>query len=137
MDDRRVLLVDDDQSRPKILAELRALGYEVIELADGFAALEYLENGTNDIEYVLCGINVTGLSGKQLIRQIRSKGIPDFVFVLMIENPDTNTVKEIALAGADGVLAKPYEPESIGRILQSAKRRQEDKKLASYIKNIS
>lgn len=137
MKDNCVLLVDDDQTRIKLAADLKALAYEVIETADGFAAIECLEARGNEIGYVLCSSNAPGISGKQLIRQLQTKGMADLVFIFLVENPDSNLVREIASTGADGILTKPYDPENIGLILQSAKKRQEDRRLASYIKNIS
>jgi CheY-like chemotaxis protein len=67
-----VLLVDDDEFMRAITADiLTGLGYDVLEAADGEAALAVLNTGS-PIDLMLTDVVMTGMSGPELAHRVRA-----------------------------------------------------------------
>jgi two-component system chemotaxis response regulator CheY len=119
----RVLVVDDSTTARLLIVEAlhesarrRSREIRVTEAADGFEALRQLPRGAFDI--VLTDINMPTLSGLELIRMIRSrpeqKSLPIVAISTERDPEDARRAKD---AGADGYLGKPFEPETLDRLL--------------------
>ena len=66
-----ILIVDDEPSNVTLLSvRLRALGYGLIEAADGVEALQVLRSQSVDL--VLSDVMMPNIDGFELLRQIRS-----------------------------------------------------------------
>lgn len=120
----RVLVVDDSATARLLIVEAlhesrtrRGHAVDVIEAADGFEALRQIPRGRFDV--VLTDINMPTLSGLELIRMIRArpeqKNLP-IVAISTERAPDD--VRRAREAGADGYLGKPFEPETLDRLLE-------------------
>ena len=73
--DRRILVVDDSELVCQQLSQLLALPGRQIKVAhDGTAALECLVDG--DFSLVLSDICLPGISGLDLIREVRQRDLP-------------------------------------------------------------
>jgi signal transduction histidine kinase len=69
----RILLVDDDDAVREVTAEnLRELGYAVVEVGSGGAALDLLER-YSDIDLVLIDFAMPGMNGAELARNVQSR----------------------------------------------------------------
>src|ERR1700679_4046043 len=67
-----VLVVDDERNIRRTLdLVLRGEGYEVVEAADAEQALALLELGEAHVDVAILDINLPGMSGVDLLRQIR------------------------------------------------------------------
>jgi putative two-component system response regulator len=115
----RVLIVDDE---PAIRLVLRTLlagegGYELLEAADGQAALDLIEAFSPDA--VLCDLLMPGISGIELLRRV--KDVDDTVaFVMITGAGTTHDAVEALRLQADDYLAKPFQLDDVRRSLRRA-----------------
>ena len=124
---RRHVLVVDDSGPARLLIRqalerwARRTGQllEVVEVENGFEALRELPRARFDL--VLTDVNMPTLSGLELIRMIRARpeqgGLP---VVAISTERDAEDAVRASKAGANGYLAKPFDPESFERTLEDA-----------------
>jgi len=114
---KTILIVDDSVSmRQMTKIILKGAGYQVLEAKDGNEALETLHE---DIDLVITDYNMPNMNGITLIKEIRqgihNKSVP----ILMLTTETDQTRKEEGkLAGATGWLTKPFDKESLLRVIQ-------------------
>lgn len=107
----RCLLVDDDRDGREGYAEyLRSHGFEVDECADAEAALEAVGRQPPDI--LLVDLQLPGLSGWDLIREVRSSfsAAPIVAFSACVYPEDKRRAEE---AGCSVFLTKPLPPTEV------------------------
>lgn len=106
---RRVLIVDDDDSvrslRRATLPEEE--GFEIVEARDGAGALEAVKAAAPDL--ILLDWSMPGLSGADVLTQLRSTGSRAHVVVLTAEIEPAYRLRAQAL-GAEAFLTKPFSP---------------------------
>lgn len=104
---RVVLVVDDDDAiRGVVRSVLQADGFEVVEAADGPAALLLLDaiNGRGP-DVVVLDVMMPEIDGIEVCRRIDH----DRVRVIMLSARDDVETRDRAMeAGADGYLTKPF-----------------------------
>ena len=104
---RVVLVVDDDSAiRRVVRTVLEADNFEVVEAADGPAALLLLDaiNGRGP-EAVVLDIMMPGIDGIEVCRQIDHERVK---VVMLSARDDAETKERAAKAGADAYLTKPF-----------------------------
>ena len=106
----RVLVADDHavvrQGLKQILAD--TFGMKVVaEAADGAAVLERLRSGGVDV--VVLDLSMPGMSGVEVIKQIRREYPSVYILVLSIHSEDQYAVR-VMRAGASGYLTKESAP---------------------------
>lgn len=103
----RILLVEDDEPIRKELSELlKNAGYETACITDFASPLDEIMSASADL--ILLDINLPGVNGEQLLREIRrTEDIP----VIMVTSR-TNELDEVLSMsyGADDYITKPYNP---------------------------
>lgn len=106
----RVLVVEDDPDiRAEIAAALEAAGHDVYEAKNGEQALRQVDSVPFDL--VLLDHNLPGMSGREVLTQIRGSGRMTAVPVLMASGAgDLGRVVACIEAGAADYLVKPVEP---------------------------
>ena len=114
----QILIVDDSRTmRMLIKRTLRQAGYgghDVIEAGDGHEALVQLRDHGADL--VLCDWNMPGMSGLELLRNLRSRNskVP-FGFVT---SEGATAIRELAeREGANFVITKPFTPDVFSQVL--------------------
>ncbi|CDM66229.1 response regulator transcription factor [Pyrinomonas methylaliphatogenes] len=108
---RRLLIVDDDLSMLRLLAEyLRRLGYEVTEEEDARRAFERALLGHFDC--FIFDVAMPELDGIELLRRLRERGIDTPALFLTAHDAVENKVAGFH-AGADDYLAKPFDPREL------------------------
>jgi predicted signal transduction protein with EAL and GGDEF domain/DNA-binding NarL/FixJ family response regulator len=127
-----VLVVDDDRSMRMVLHEaLAAAGFEVIEAANGQAAIELYLDRNPDV--VLLDIVMPGMDGYEVCRRIRSlidaRSIP---ILMMTGRDDIGSIDASYDAGATDFVPKPvpysllpYRLRYLLRISQAIRRERE------------
>src|SRR5687768_6877454 len=106
-----VLVVDDEPAvRRANMRVLQTAGYTVVEAADGSHAIEALR--TREFDVVLSDITMPGMSGVQLLRNIRDID-PDMPVVLLTANPAMETAVEAVELGALKYMIKPVAPREL------------------------
>jgi CheY-like chemotaxis protein len=113
----RVLLVEDEFLINEMVAEsLSRQGFSVCALTNGTAALQYLASASVDVLFT--DINLSGgMDGMTLARRAREL-LPDLPVVYA--SGGINMFDFAWRVPRSIFVAKPYDPEMIGRILQSA-----------------
>ena len=113
----RLLLVDDDRTfRLSTAALLRQDGHEVVEAADGTAAVETLRKQRFDL--ILLDLRMPGLDGIGIVEVLRTWG--DDTPILMISGFGTvDTAVNALHTGADDFLTKPVEPDVLSARVES------------------
>ncbi len=104
---RTVLVVDDDPAiRRVVRTVLEADGFEVVEAADGPAALLLLDAimGRGP-DTVVLDIMMPGIDGVEVCRRIDHSKIK---VVMLSARDDADTRSRAAAAGADAYLTKPF-----------------------------
>jgi excisionase family DNA binding protein len=109
---RRVLVVEDDADVAAVMQRILAhAGYEARWAADGFAAGALL--GTFLPAVVTMDLSMPGLSGIEVIRQIRANPRLAGVRVLVVSALPAKDMDEALAAGADDALSKPFEAQAL------------------------
>jgi signal transduction histidine kinase len=122
----RILLVDDEESMRKVVADLLADEFEVETAADGEQALVAVLRSRPDL--IITDIVMPLLDGVELVRRLRESPNTSSIPVLLTSGraPDEVRIEGFEV-GADSYLAKPYTGRElrarIRNILQSNRRR--------------
>jgi CheY-like chemotaxis protein len=116
---RSILIVDDDETGRRIIAEvLDAAGYEVVQAANGREALELLAKRPTDL--LLTEIVMPEREGLQLIQEVR-KLHPETRIVAMSGNRRAGNYLSVArVLGASETLRKPLTVSELLRSLRAA-----------------
>jgi two-component system chemotaxis response regulator CheY len=109
----RILAVDDSTSmRNMVTFTLKSAGHDVLEAADGAAALEIAKQ--NEVDAVLADVNMPVMDGIALVRELRGLSSYKFTPILMLTTESAGDRKQAGkAAGATGWLVKPFEPEKL------------------------
>jgi DNA-binding response OmpR family regulator len=109
----RILLVDDEANiRHTVAYSLRRDGYDVVEAADGEAALSAARNQPPDL--VLLDVMLPYVDGFEIVGLIRAQAGWEAVPVLMLtaKNTERDTVRALD-AGANDFIIKPFQPQEL------------------------
>ena len=107
----RILLVEDEENyRVPLAFSLRRDGFDVVQAADGVAAVEAFEaagpSGGRALDLVLLDLMLPRLSGIEVCRRIRrASTVP--VIMLTARDSEADTVVGLRI-GADDYVTKPY-----------------------------
>ena len=109
-----ILNVDDDHAARYVKSRiLRLAGFDVVEAADGAAAMQLLEERSPDL--VLLDVRLPDVDGRELASRIKKDPHTAQVVVLQTSASHLDAKHRVASldAGADGYLATPIEPEEL------------------------
>jgi two-component system chemotaxis response regulator CheY len=111
-----ILVVDDSaMMRKVILRTLKMAGLEfdrVLEAGNGKEALVCLR--TNEVELIMCDINMPVMTGLQLLQQIKEENLAVGVPIVMVTTESSESqVRQAILCGARGYIRKPFSTEHI------------------------
>jgi CheY-like chemotaxis protein len=107
------MLIDDDLVSREVTATILTMnGYTVHTAVDGENALQLL--GARDFvpDAILMDAQMPGLSGAELIAALRAVAVAP-IYAISGSNP-----AEDVAAAADGFLSKPFDAETLGKLLQ-------------------
>ncbi|MEQ6289317.1 sigma-54-dependent transcriptional regulator [Vogesella sp. GCM10023246] len=106
-----VLVVEDDADlREALVDTLLLAGFQVVEAADGTAALEVLQR--EPVGLVISDAQMQPMDGYQLFFAIKDR-YPGLPFVLMTAYGVIERAVELLRAGASHYLLKPFEPQQL------------------------
>ena len=98
--------MDDETSLRRVLrTSLRASGFAVEEASSAGEALEVVKQHTFDL--ALLDINMPGVSGLELCRQMRDLGHPIGILMVTVRDAEKDVV-QVLEAGADDYVVKPF-----------------------------
>jgi FixJ family two-component response regulator len=112
-----ISIVDDDESvRESTKALVRSLGYSARTFA---SAEEFLESDTDETNCLILDVQMTGLSGVELLERLIAEGRQTPV-IFVTAFPDERIRNHVLDAGAIGFLRKPVSDEKLIRCLDTA-----------------
>jgi two-component system, chemotaxis family, CheB/CheR fusion protein len=115
---RRVLVVDDYEANRKTLSRmLRLMGQEVVAAADGEEALAIIKTFVPEI--ILLDINMPGMNGYEVAKQIRANPEYPMKLVALTGYGQESDIQTALSAGFDAHLVKPVEIEALEKVLSS------------------
>jgi len=118
---KRLLIVDDDAVLRPLLADyFRRLGFRVEERETGTDALEPAITGNFDC--FILDVSMPGISGLELLKRIRARGIKTPALFLTAHDEIDDKVAGFE-AGADDYLAKPFNPRELEYRVEALLRR--------------
>ena len=114
---KRVLVVEDEDAiRDFEVINLKRMGYEVTDVADGDRAWEiFLAEGGN-FDVVLLDIMMPGIDGLTLCKKIRGQNAAVGISMLSAKTQEMDKVSAL-MYGADDYVTKPFGPaELVARV---------------------
>jgi two-component system chemotaxis response regulator CheY len=111
-----VLVVDDSaMMRKVVLRVLKMADVEfetTLEAGNGDEALSLIRE--NKLGLIMCDINMPGMSGLELLQQIKNENLANGVPIVMVTTENSEPqVRQAILAGARGYIRKPFTVEHI------------------------
>lgn len=115
---RNVLIAEDDESLRALLERyLRGKGHTTVAVPDGTQALVRIRQQLFDV--ALVDINMPGLDGLEVLRQMHNEPDPPEVVIMTGEGTVDSAITAVKL-GAYGYVTKPYRMEEIEVVVQKA-----------------
>ena len=128
---RTVLVVDDEMINREILCQILKEKYEVIQAADGTAALDIISKRCDELSLVLLDLLMPGVSGLDLLKHIRNTKVFRQLPVIVLTSDSKSEVDCLRMGAAD-FISKPYpQPEVILARVERTIELYEDRKLVS------
>ena len=120
-----ILLVDDDTELSDMLAEyLQPEGMSVTAVATGTQGLRHAQQ--EDYDLIVLDVMLPGLSGFDVLRQLRESGSRTPVLMLTARGDDVDRIVGLEM-GADDYLPKPFNPrELLARVKAILRRTHEE-----------
>ena len=129
-----LLLVDDDPTNRDLLSRrLKRAGYHTELAGDGFEALEVLAK--RDVDLVLLDSMMPGMSGVELLRQLRQRFSPARLPIIMVTAVgESERVVEALNLGANDYISKPVDfPVALARIKAQLERKHSEESLIESV----
>ena len=119
--EEKILLVEDEEKLARMVElELRYEGYEVEKAFDGRTGLERALSGSFDL--VLLDIMLPQLSGMEVLRRLRKEGVQLPVIMLTARDSVIDKVSGLD-SGADDYITKPFAIEELLARIRAALRK--------------
>ena len=120
----RVLLVDDDSQLTEMLAEyLQPEGMAITAVGSGTQGLSRAQQDEYDL--IILDVMLPGLSGFDVLRQLRQGGVQSPVLMLTARGDDVDRIVGLEM-GADDYLPKPFNPRELLARVKAILRRARD-----------
>ena len=118
-----ILIVDDDPDIRNVLNLLLRSDYETAEAADGFAAVEYIQQNP-ETDLVILDVMMPGMDGIETCGKIReSSNVP--ILFLTAKSAEQDRIAAYR-SGGDDFLSKPFsQPELLAKVSSLLRRYRE------------
>jgi CheY-like chemotaxis protein len=126
----RVLVIDDDDlTRDIVSLLLSGAGYSVETSDSGDAALLHLQTTPQPPQVVLTDLQMPGTTGTELARRLRTLCAPATTLLAMSATPPNDQ----SASEFDGLLLKPFTPETFAAAIASETPRMDKKSSAATV----
>lgn len=118
----RVLVADDHEvARTLVVHTLQAIGFDVMAVADGRAALEHA--ATYRPALMLIDVNMPELNGFELLKRLKTTPeLQNIPVVMLTASGSSQDIAEALDIGAADYLTKPFSPaELLARVRRLAR----------------
>ena len=119
----KILIVDDDPDIRNVLNLLLRSDYETAEAADGFAAVEYIQQNP-ETDLVILDVMMPGMDGIETCEKIREfSNVP--ILFLTAKSAEQDRIAAYR-SGGDDFLSKPFsQPELLAKVSSLLRRYRE------------
>jgi len=115
--DIKILIVEDDENLRFLTAmRLKTEGYQVIEEADGIAAVEAINSEKPDI--VLLDWMLPGKEGSEVCEEVRKQGFEGLIIMMTAKAQDVDKIDAYQF-GASDYVTKPFNMDVLVAMLES------------------
>ena len=105
---KRILVAEDESAiRDFVVINLKRVGYDVVDVPSGEAALEEFSKSGGDFDVVLLDVMMPGIDGFEVCKQIRAKSGSTGIIMLTAKTQEMDKVSGLML-GADDYVTKPF-----------------------------
>ncbi len=116
---KRILLVDDSDIDRMMLNTMLCDQFEVIEMCDGFAAIEFLRENRNNLDVVLLDISMPVVDGFDVLEAMKEDQITNPPVILITSEATLDNVQKARQFGISNFLKKPFKrADMLARIRQ-------------------
>lgn len=128
----RVLLIDDDPMMGELMSPvLSELGLNKVTIAnDGEKALEWVDNGEESPELILCDLRMPGMDGIRFLRHLSERQYQGEIVIMSGGNPRLlETVYDLGIARQlriRGALEKPITSKALAKVLEGSIKRSQN-----------
>ncbi len=122
---KKILSVDDSLTMRKIIkTPVEALGYELLEAAEGFSGLEVLSKEFNNVALILLDWNMPGMDGMEFLQTVKKNALYRLIPIIMVttEAEKENIVKAVQ-QGVNNYILKPFSTEELTKKVTQCVRR--------------
>ena len=114
---KRILIAEDETAiRDFVVINLQRVGYEVIDVNSGEAAIETFDKMGGDFDIALLDIMMPGKDGFEVCKYIRARSNAIGIIMLSAKTQEMDKVSGLMM-GADDYVTKPFSPsELIARV---------------------
>lgn len=114
-----ILVIDDEQSVRKLIAEILAFaGFEVLEASGGTSGAQLAKETLPDL--ILCDVSMPDQDGFQTLRQVRQDAnLAATPFVFLTGKTDHEDMRQGMVSGADDYLTKPFSANELIESVQA------------------
>jgi DNA-binding response OmpR family regulator len=113
-----ILVIDDDPDIRLLLRyELSPHGHDILEAGDGLQALAAIDS--EPIDVVLLDMMMPVLDGWQVLKRMDTDNGPPVVVITAMSSEGDRHVGELLELGALDVIAKPFEPDWLVRLIDA------------------
>ncbi len=117
----RILVIEDDRAiRLSLEEDLATEGYDVELASDGASGLAIAMRGEHHL--ILLDLMLPGMSGLDVCRELRRKGIRTAIIMLTARSQDMDKVIGLEL-GADDYITKPFNSHELRSRIRAVLRR--------------
>ena len=110
---RKILVMEDeDNIRAFVVLNLKRVGYDVVDVTSGEAALEAFAQAGGDFDIAILDIMLPGIDGFEVCRRIREQSSSIGIIMLSAKSQEMDKVQGLML-GADDYITKPFSPSEL------------------------
>jgi DNA-binding response OmpR family regulator len=118
MDEKKILIVDDEESICEMIGEiLTAKGYEVQSATSAEEGMDILNE--EDIPVIFLDLYLPGMSGVELCRKMRESGSNAFIYAITGYS-SLFAAEECMKAGFDDFFTKPVKIDVLDKAVKNA-----------------
>lgn len=110
---KRILVCEDEDTiRDFMVINLQRAGYDVVDVANGEAALEMYQKEQGNFGVAILDIMLPGIDGFTICKKLREQGSPIGIIMLSAKSQEMDKVNGLML-GADDYVTKPFSPSEL------------------------
>ena len=132
-----VLIVEDSKQYATVLQKMLANGFgfkNITHVESVEAATELLKADPNHFKVLFVDYNFpSGVTGGELLQKLKDTNqMSGKITFLMTSEPTPDNVKQAVMAGAFGIVAKPFDRNELTKQLEKAQRAIDTEKIESF-----